>query len=669
MDEGLGNLTENEIEELRRVFFSQAYETVEAVQDLLLGLEADPEDDASLKALKRHIHTLKGDSSSIGFTAVGSLCHKIEDLIAYITGSGKGPDHDSIDLLLASIDMVNTMLMAGESGRNGSDFGTITDRIDLFIKGGGGNGVSGAALNDRTLPGLTEYQQLQIEEALKGGQRAFHLEVDIDPLCVERGVGVLMLRQRMEGLGQVISSIPDPEGEAADTADRLIVILVSGRTEDEIRSEVSITGISKDIHIGDYHSEAKIAARSVVSETGIKGQMLKIEVSKVDRMMNLIGELIIGRSMIGHILSDLEGGSDPEEIAARLYSANASMERTVSDLQMGIMKMRMVPVNHVFRKFPKVVRELSSEKQKKVRLDIQGRETELDKGIVDALGEPLAHIIRNMVDHGIERPEERSMAGKPEEGTITLRAYYEAARIVIEISDDGRGIDRDKLRQKAAELGVMSSAEAEKLSDTEAVDLIFMSGLSTAREVSETSGRGVGMEVVKATIEGLKGTIEIESSQGAGTTFRLRLPLTLAVIRALLFEAGGKTYAVPISVISEVLRVMPEGLMTVDGRDTLVLRDRVVSMIRMDSLFNLASSGEKKRFALILGIGGKRLGLLVDRIMGQNELVIKAVDGRYSQSGLIAGASILGDGSVVLILDAAAVFRRAVDAERRRLGQ
>ena len=258
------------------------------------------------------------------------------------------------------------------------------------------------------------------------------------------------------------------------------------------------------------------------------------------------------------------------------------------------MKMRMVPVNHVFRKFPKIVRELSVEKGKRIKLNIEGKETELDKSIVDAIGEPLAHIIRNFIDHGIEEPSHRKSIGKTEEGVITLKAYHEAAQIVIEASDDGRGINTDSLKKKAIEKGFISHEEAEKLSDNDAVNLIFLSGLSTSETISETSGRGVGMDAVKSAIENMKGSIEVESIPMKGTRFRLRLPLTLAIIKALMFEVGKKLYAIPISAVAEVTRITKDSLTTVDGKDTLILRDRIISIIRLEELFKVKGQGRKK---------------------------------------------------------------------------
>jgi two-component system chemotaxis sensor kinase CheA len=299
-----------------------------------------------------------------------------------------------------------------------------------------------------------------------------------------------------------------------------------------------------------------------------------------------------------------------------------------------------------------------------VRLDVRGKETELDKGIVDVLGEPLLHIIRNAVDHGLEPPDERLASGKSEEGVVTLRAYHEAAQIVVEVSDDGRGLSVQRLKEKARREGHLSSEEYDRLSDREAADLIFISGLSTAEEVSDVSGRGVGMDAVREAVEQMKGSVEVETEPGRGTTFRIRLPLTLAVIRSLLIRVGSKSYAIPISSVAEVVRVRADEIQTVGGQSTIVLREKCISCIDLHGIFGAPAAETDRRFVLILALGARRVGLPVDQLLGQQELVIKAVDRHYVAADLVKGASILGDGRVIFILDVPALFRRAVEFVR-----
>ncbi|HEY6009940.1 MAG TPA: chemotaxis protein CheA, partial [Nitrospirota bacterium] len=560
--------------ELRKVFFAQAFEIADELEDAMLKLEADSGDEDVLKTVKRHVHTLKGDSNTIGLSTLGSLCHRMEDVLAVLL-EDHGGSHEALELLMACVEAMYGLLVKQEAGEEGANADELLAKIESFLM---------QAAPPTSLPGLSEYEQLEVRTA----------RADV------------------------------PAG--------------GGKTD----------GCGNDLAYPAHRTET-----------------LRIDVARVDLIMDLVGELIIGRSMVEDIMRELQSGTTHADAVAKLFGVNSYLERTVSDLQKGVMKMRMVPVNQVFRKVRKMVRDLARDRRKHIKLELQGVETELDKGLVDSLGEPLAHIIRNIVDHGIEGPGKRRSAGKCEEGTITLRAYHEAAQIVIEANDDGRGIDVEKLRQKAAAEGYISAEEAGRMSDAEAVNLVFHSGLSTAGTITETSGRGVGMAAVKSAVEAMKGSIEIESAQGRGTKFRMRIPLTLAVIRALLFEVGSRLYAVPVAAIAEVARIMTPELTSVDGRRTLVLRDQVVSVLSLEELFCIEGNGERKKFLLLLAGRGKRVGLMIDRILWQQEIVIKAVGGGHSQSELIAGASILGNGKVVLIVDVAALYRKAVNDERR----
>ena len=578
---------------------------------------------------------------------------------------------------MSCADALQRMLREAEAGSDGGDGREILARIDSYLQH-----ATMTTTQRPVMPGLTEYQSLEIEDARSKGLLVHDVEISFHPLCGEKGVAALMAAQQLNAAGNIIRSFPDLAGNAIDQADGISLVYSTSLSREEVLKTASIPGITGAIIVKEHEApgSAGFSKKTVVVDhapgeggatSGDPGlvqhaEMLRIESSRVDTIMNLVGELIIGRSMIDQVSRDLEEDSSSGDAASRLSTINAYLERTLRELQNGVMKMRMVPVNTVFRKFPKVVRDLSREKGKRVRIEILGKEAELDKSIVDALGEPLSHIVRNMIDHGIEAPADRVALGKPEEGTITLRAFHEAAHIVIEASDDGQGIDTGKLKKKAMAMDLLTADEAVRLTDAEAVHLMFHAGLSTADRVSETSGRGVGMDVVRSAVAAMKGSIEINSRPGKGATFTLTLPLTLAVIKALLFEVGDRVFAVPVAAVAEVLRVMPDDLTTVDSKDTLLLRDQIVSLVRLRELFGIDGKSNEKQFALLIGSGTRKMGLLVDRLVGQQELVIKAVDERQARSGLVAGASILGDGKVVLILDAAAVFRKAVTREKER---
>lgn len=664
------HLGEAEFLELKKIFYSQSYEIVENLQDGLLQLEADPGNSAVVKAVKRYFHTLKGDSNTFGLAPIGALCHKVEDLLTQVVDGARSLDHDFIELMLASVDDIYNMLLKSETDPDGIEAGPVFGRIESYMHGDKQSiGSVGGERSDTDA--LTEYQLVHVRSAIDKGLTLFDVELAFHPMCSEKGLGALMINKQLGEIGEVIVMRPEPDSPDMESAGSVLVLLASSLDMAEIERESHIVGVTDKVTVVERKTILAKSSDKSINETGIKGQVLRVDVSKVDKIMDLVGELIIGRSMIEQLVRDVSDGIPMSEVETRLFASNSYLERTISDLQKSVMKMRMVQINNVFRKFPKIVRDLSFDKGKHVRLEILGRETELDKGVVDSLGEPLSHIVRNMIDHGIEMPADRKKQGKPEEGLITLKAYHEAAQIVIEARDDGRGIDTAKLKTRAVEMGLYSQKEVDQFSDGDALNLIFLSGLSTSDTVSETSGRGVGMDAVKNSIESLKGTVEVYSTTGKGSTFVMRLPLTLAVMRSLLFKVAQKTYAIPLSAVSEVTKIESDSLTTVDGRQTLLLRDKIVSMLNLRKIFGSDgadagdSSGDSDRFALILGIGGGRVGILLDNIQGQQEVVIKGVDERYSRSGLISGASILGDGKVILILDPPAIFKKAVEDERK----
>ncbi|MEK6693219.1 MAG: chemotaxis protein CheA [Nitrospirota bacterium] len=379
-------------------------------------------------------------------------------------------------------------------------------------------------------------------------------------------------------------------------------------------------------------------------ETRIK-PFLRIEPERIDRIMNLVGELVIGRSMLSQIIIESDR-LKKDSIISDLESLNSNFERTISDLQNSVMKVRMLPIDLVFRRFPKFVRELSDEKGKLIKLKIEGENTELDKGLTDVLGEPILHIIRNAVDHGIETPQERASLGKKEEGHIYLRAFHQGNQIVLEVEDDGKGIDTDKLKEKAIQKGLISKEEGNKMTDRESLDLIFLSGFSTSDTVTELSGRGIGMDIVNHVVESLRGTLEINSVKDRGTRVTLKLPLTLAIINSLLFRYSECIFAIPLTSVTEIIRVVPEDLETISGYPFLRHRDCMVPLISM----NGTGIENGKAFAIILHISQMKAGLIADNIIGEEELVIKSLD-TMASSNLSIGASILGNGKVILILD------------------
>ncbi|MEE9523942.1 MAG: chemotaxis protein CheA [Thermodesulfovibrionales bacterium] len=658
------HLSGEEFEELRRTYFSQSHELIEEIQDSALRLETSPEDESEMKGLKRNFHTLKGDSNSMGLEGIAVICHKIEDVLAVIDDKARKMDSNVITLILGSVDVIDRLLREAEAGGKGEDIEEATGMIDAFM----GEDVPGEEKCEDS-EGYSEYQALEMDSALEHGMKLFEAEIVFHPMCAEKSVGAFMVNEKARKMGQIIRVVPDDNSEEINKVDRFRILFSADKDESEIKEGLSIVGIVSEVKIKLITGPRKVIDDADQKSSRLKSEILRVEASKVDTIMDLTGELIIGRSILEQIAKESDNGAEPHQIAERLNALNTYIGKSISGLQRGIMRMRMVQINNIFRKFPRMVRELCASKDKKVRLEFYGKETELDKGIVDSLGEPLVHVIRNAIDHGLEGPAERRSVGKPEEGTIAFRAYHEAAQIIVEISDDGRGIDMDKLKDLALGKGFLDKEEIEKLTEKEALGLIFISGLSSSGTVSDISGRGIGMDAVKTAVESMKGVVEIESEKGKGTTFRFSLPLTLAVLKGLLIDVSGRKYAMPVPSIVEVGRIMSDDLVTVDGRDTLVLRDRTISMIHLDELFLLPRSQNEKKFVLILGMGNKRVGLVVDKLIGQQELVIKPVDHDFTQTDLVAGASVLGDGSVVFILDAPSIFKKAVEREKVKIAE
>jgi len=390
-------------------------------------------------------------------------------------------------------------------------------------------------------------------------------------------------------------------------------------------------------------------------------QMLKVDARRVDKILNLMGELVIGRSLIGQVLADLTVRYPKDPHIKKLGDANQFMEKTISQLQKDVMKIRMLPIHRVFRKFPRVVRDLSREKGKEAVLELVGGKTEIDKSILDVIGEPLIHLIRNAIDHGIEPPEERERLGKARRGTIVLKAAHEGNQIVVSVEDDGAGIDPDRIRTKALAKNLKTREELARISDDDLMELIFVPGFSTVDQVTDVSGRGLGMDIVKATVEKLKGKIDVRSRRGAGTTFILRLPLTLSIIKGMLFYAGNRLLALPLSSVEKIVRLRDNNPQTINNRRVLRYREKVIRLFTLRETLMLnddAAETTGNRFVIITGLGEKMYGFVVDRIVGQQELVIKILDNYWDTLECTSGASIMGNGKVVLILDAAAVIAK-----------
>jgi two-component system chemotaxis sensor kinase CheA len=514
----------------------------------------------------------------------------------------------------------------------------------------------------------------------------------IDPDSLMRAAAFQLIRNVLHSCGTLIALRPE-DNLAAANVDIVEAALASVQPEDALKQRCHIPSIVSDVRVelatsaqtpdhellGDLldaqaaqvvahtaeKSDTSDTARSAPANSAVATvaeSTLRVDASRIDAVMNLVGELIIGKSMLHRALTEFDQRHARDPVRVKLAEALGFQSRVLDELHKCVLKIRMVPVEQLFRRFPRVVRDVAKQCGKDVALDVSGQNTDLDKTILDSLGEPLMHLVRNAVDHGIEPADERLTAGKPARGTVYLNAYHQGTQVVIEVRDDGRGIDSAHVREQAVKQGVIKAEEAARLTEQEALSLIFESGFSTATEVTEVSGRGVGMDVVRSVLDKLKGTVHISTQRARGTTFQLRAPLTLASIQALLFRVGGRLFAVPLSSVVEISRIHDQEIHRIEQREVLQLRDQILTLVRLEHLSRLRSidtePAKKKHFVIVIGAAEKRFGLVVDSMVGEEELVIKALPSDIVASDLVSGASILGDGTVVLILNVPAVLSR-----------
>jgi two-component system, chemotaxis family, sensor kinase CheA len=677
--------------ELRALFFESANELLQSLNEAGLELESRPADEEVIRRVRRAVHTLKGDSAACGFHKLSELAHELEDVLTPQIAQARGAD--LAELVLTAADGFGAMLSAYQRRAEPPALEVLHAMIRRLLEEPASPAVVASAAPQ--LPAQfawTEYEQLMISESVHRGETVYNVALRIDPNSLMRAAAFQLIRNVLHGSGTVIALRPE-DNVAAATVEIVEAALASSQPEEKLLLRCRIPSIVSDVRLerattaltpehellGDLldAQAAKIVAgapetaesgaaanpgASGSAATAVAESTLRVDAARIDAVMNLVGELIIGKSMLNRTLTEFDQKHARDPLRAKLADAMAFQARILDELHKCVLKIRMVPVEQLFRRFPRVVRDVAKQCGKDVALELSGQNTDLDKGILDALAEPLMHLVRNSVDHGIEPAEDRLTAGKPARGTVYLNAYHQGTQVVIEIRDDGRGIDPAQLRTRAVEKGVLKREDAERLTDQETLNLIFESGFSTASEVTEVSGRGIGMDVVRTVLDRLKGTVHVSSQVGRGTTIQLRAPLTLASIQTLLFRVGGRLFAVPLSSVVEITRIMDPEIHRVDQREVLRLRDQILTLVRLDHLSKLRSIDtqpvRKKHFVIVIGAAEKRFGLLVDSLVGEEELVIKALPTEIVSSDLVSGASILGDGTVVLILNVPAVLAR-----------
>jgi two-component system chemotaxis sensor kinase CheA len=705
--------------ELRDLFFESAEDLLQAMNEGGLELEERPGDGECLRRVRRAVHTLKGDSAACGFREMSELAHELEDVLTPGELGSKGSA--LVEVVLMAADVFHNMLVAYRGNIQPPAGSELRAHIRKVLQSAESSPVHAPALAPLTARfSWTEYESLMISESVKRGEAVYNVAALLAPDAPVPAAAVQLVRSALLACGKIIAFRPG-ENEEVSHVKQIEAALATKQAVEHIQRKCKIPTMISEVVVERAEGEATphrdlleilLESEAAAVAAGIAGSAraveitqnydheaaaldpdadtevdadalgqagpkpsaptrppnpalaaaventLRVEAARIDNVMNLVGELIIGKSMLHRTILEFEKHHAKDPLRGKFADALAFQTRVLSDLQKSVMKIRMVPVEQLFRRFPRVVRDVAKQRSRDIALEIAGQNTDLDKGILDSLAEPLAHLVRNAADHGIEDAALRVAAGKPARGTVRLNAYHQANQVVIEIADDGRGLEKEKILRRAIEHGIVSAAEASRLSDNEALNLIFRPGLSTADEITEISGRGVGLDVVQAALHRLKGTISIQTVPGKGTTFFLMVPLTLASIQALMFRVGGRPYAVPLSSVVEITRIQESEIHIVDGHEVLRLRDHLLTLVRLERLGGDRQPKGKRLFVVVTSAGSRKCGLIVDSLMGEEELVMKALEDRLTASEIISGASILGDGTVVLVLNVPAVVAR-----------
>ena len=672
--------------EMQELFFETAQELLQSLNDDALKLEKAPKDPEIVRSIRRTVHTLKGDAAACGFHELSELAHMMEDALAV---EGTSSKVSLAELGFTAADIFSAMLAAYRQQGALPETWPLKHMVQQLASGAEGQAGSKKSSAtkkssvDNQQAGWTEYEKLAAGVAQAEGKKILHIVAQIDPLCAMPIAARQLVTNALGTVAQILGVRPEP-GSAANVQ-KLDLLVATSQAENDIaakcriptviskaecyevdfakpetlgtefRTQQAATPIEEQLDLGPAAAENGGATRrSHLGET-----VLRVDAEKIDNVLNLVGELIIGKSMLQQVMQEYAHRSPKDALRSRFSDVMALQARVLNDLQRSVMKIRMVPVEQLFRRFPRIVRDAAQRCNRQVELVLSGQDTDLDKSLLDAIAEPLTHIVRNAVSHGLESPAEREKAGKPATGKIRLDAYHQANQLIVEVSDDGHGIDAGKIKAKAVKTNLITAEAAERMTAAEVLDLIFRPGFSTAEEITEISGRGVGLDVVRSVLHRLKGTVELETHPGQGTRFRLKLPLTLAIIKALLFRVEHRLYAIPLNTVAEIARAWESDLHQVASWEVVQLRGQALPLMRLGK--NSSGAADERRgkiFILVINYNDRKMGLIVDTLEGEEELVIKALDDQTIATDLVSGASILGDGRVVLIMNLAAVVER-----------
>ena len=693
-----------DVSQYLEIFLDETKEHLQSLSDQLMNLEQDPENMDTINEIFRAAHTLKGMAGTMGYKRMQNLTHDMENVFSEIRNGTFKADGNMVDILFQCLDALEEYT---ENIQNTSDEGTnenehLIKALNDILDSKGGSGVTVAAPAEASsvekaaaapaAPAedsakekwrdikLGDTEKTVISEAVKMGKKAIGITVYVQESCILKAARAFLVYKALEELGETIVSVPsaqDIEDEKFDFD--FSVIFITDADCDKVRAAimnvseidscyVSVMDIA--VPVEEKKEVAKVEEKAVATVDNAAGnapakadkgkagkpivnRTVRVDIEKLDVLMNLVSELIISKN-------SLVSAAATEGIMANsaVNEHIEYLESVTTNLHESVMKVRMVPIESVVQKFPKMIRDLSKKLDKKMQLFMSGEETELDRTVVDEIGDPLMHLLRNSADHGLESAEVRKQRGKPEVGSIFLDAYQEGNNVVIEVRDDGNGIDVEAVKAKAIDRGTVTPEQAENMSDKDIIDLLFLPSFSTAKQVSDVSGRGVGLDVVKSKIESLSGDVEVKTKLGEGSTFIVRLPLTLAIIQALMVEVGGEKYAISLGSIQTIEDVSPSEIKLVQNEEVINLRGDVIPLIRLSDVLDIESTKgpEDNLIVAIAKKGDKLAGLVIDELIGQQEIVIKSLGKYINKSKIISGATILGDGEIALIIDANALL-------------
>ena len=663
------------------MFLEESMDNLQTLNEALLYLEQSPDDIDKLNEIFRVAHTIKGMAATMGFNDISELTHKMEDVLSdFREGKLKVTEY-VVTILFECLDTLERMVNNIEDGRNEpidikkvmESLDKIANEKDNIIK------VSMEVLSEIPITedvetnnkeDLNQYDISIARQAVESGMNAININITLSKDTLLKSARAFLIVQELEELGEVLKSIPSTEDIESEQFDlNLYFMLITSSTKEEIEKIISNISEVRQVQVSDVELTASEIKKEEILEENIiipkeivdsktqtttkvekknevkKGhQSVRVDLERIDKLMNMVSELVIYRTRLEQIVIDNK--------SQELIETLEQVERTTSDLQDLVMKIRMLPLEVVFNRFPRMIRDLSLELNRDINFVVEGSETELDRTVIDEIGEPLIHLLRNAADHGIESREERIDKGKNPQGTIKLIAYQEGTKALIKVVDDGAGINVEKVKAKAEKKGI----NTEGMSEYDLKNLIFDEGFSTNEVVTDVSGRGVGMDVVKTKISSLGGSVDVVSEEGVGSTFIIKLPLTLQIIQALLVKVGNETLAISLGFIDRVIDYKEENIKKTNGQEVIVYREEIINLVRLNKRLNIDSEEKEKSFIIIVNVGGKTVGLLVDSLLGQQEIVIKPLGKTLSSLKEYIGATILGNGLVTLILDVAVLI-------------